>query len=83
MEEQPLPGGFVTVVIRKGDTVRRAPAARAAFVHDLLRALDEWPGSPRFLGIDDEGREVLSFIDGYVAWQEPRKPAICTDPVLR
>jgi len=83
VDEQPLPGGFVTVVIRTGDTVRRAPAARAAFVHDVLRALDEWPGSPRFFGIDDEGREILSFIDGYVSWQEPRKPAISTDPVLR
>jgi thiamine kinase-like enzyme len=83
VDEQPLPGGFVTVVIRAGDTVRREPAARAFFVHDLLRLLDEWPGAPRFLGIDDEGREILTFIDGYVAWQDPRKPAISTDPVLR
>ena len=72
----------MTVVTRKGDTVRRQPAERAVFVHELLRLLDEWPGAPRFLGIDDEGREILSFVDGYVAWQEPREPVIFTEPVL-
>ena len=31
-----LPGGFVTEVVRVGDTVRRRPPANAGFVHDLL-----------------------------------------------
>jgi hypothetical protein len=39
-------------------------------VHDLLRALEDagWSGAPRFLGFDEEGREVLSWIEGHVPW---------------
>jgi hypothetical protein len=77
MTEEPLQGGFVNVVVRVGDTVRRQPGERAGFVHELLRHFEaqEWPGAPRFLGIDDEGREMLSYVDGYVAWNTPRNPA--------
>ncbi|WP_230421510.1 phosphotransferase [Actinomadura soli] len=75
MSESSLPGGFVNVSVRVGDTVRRRPAARAEFVHQLLGLLERvgWDGAPRFLGIDDQGREVLSFVDGHVAW-EPVQP---------
>ena len=74
--EQHLPGGFVTAVVRVGDSVRRPPSPNAAFVHDLLDHLERqgWEGAPRFLGIDAEGREVLSFLDGHVAWA-PDQPA--------
>ncbi|WP_309062463.1 phosphotransferase [Streptomyces sp.] len=43
---------------------------------DLLRLLEAggWDGAPRFLGVDDKGREVLGHLDGHVAW-EPRQPA--------
>jgi hypothetical protein len=62
--------------IRVGDTVRRvagssAPAVRALLVH--LEAVG-FDGAPRFLGIDEAGRDVLSWIDGdvplppYPAW---------------
>jgi Ser/Thr protein kinase RdoA (MazF antagonist) len=42
--------------------------ARAAFVHELLNHLEArgFGGAPRFLGIDDAGRETLSFISGSV-----------------
>jgi hypothetical protein len=68
--EEHLPGGFVTTVVRAGDTVRRLPSANAAFVHDLLRLLEGagWAGAPRFLGVDDQGREVLSYLEGHVPW---------------
>ena len=71
MEEQPLPGGFVTSVVRAGDTVRRVPPPDAPFVHALLGLFEHhgWHGAPRFLGTDESGREVLSFIDGHVPWQ--------------
>ncbi|WUH99682.1 hypothetical protein OHR68_40395 [Spirillospora sp. NBC_00431] len=71
-----LPGGFVNASVRVGDTVRRRPAARAEFVHQLLGLLERagWEGAPRFLGIDEHGREVLSFVNGHVAW-EPVQPA--------
>lgn len=69
-----LAGGFVNSVVRVGDTVRR-PAA-APYVRDLLDHLERrgWPGAPRWRGLDDKGREVLSFIAGHVAW-EPQQPS--------
>jgi hypothetical protein len=68
--EQHLPGGFVTTVVWAGDTVRRRPSPNAAFVHDLLRFLEGrgWEGAPRFLGVDERGREVLSYLEGHVPW---------------
>ncbi|MFE7931307.1 phosphotransferase [Streptomyces sp. NPDC057456] len=76
MPESFLPGGFVNAVVRVGDTVRRPTSARTKFVGDLLRLLEAsgWGGAPRYLGVDDEGREALSYLDGHVAW-EPRQPA--------
>ena len=83
--EEQLPGGFVNVVVRVGDTVRRQPGERAAFVHELLRQLGRqgWSGAPRFLGLDEDGREMLSYVDGYVAWDDPRSPATSSLGSLR
>jgi Ser/Thr protein kinase RdoA (MazF antagonist) len=38
------------------------------FVHRLLRHLETvgFHGAPRLLGIDEQGREILSFLDGWV-----------------
>jgi phosphotransferase family enzyme len=54
------------VVVRVGDTVRRPLHAWSATIHELLRHLEAvgFPYSPRFLDIDDQGREVLSYLDG-------------------
>jgi aminoglycoside phosphotransferase (APT) family kinase protein len=54
--------------VRVGDTVRRPTGPRSPFVHDLLRHLEAvgFPGAPRFLGMDERGREVLSFVEGEV-----------------
>jgi hypothetical protein len=73
MREYSLPGGAVSGVVRIGDTVHRRPGPRAAFVHELLGFFQRagWPGAPRFLGFDPRGREVLSFIEGHVAWRAP------------
>jgi aminoglycoside phosphotransferase (APT) family kinase protein len=74
MPESSLPGGFVNAVVRVEDTVRRPASPK--FVGDLLRLLEAsgWGGAPRYLGVDNEGREVLSYLEGHVAW-EPRQPA--------
>src|SRR2546423_1956113 len=71
MREYSLPGGAVSGAVRIGDTVHRRPGTRAAFVHELLGFFQRtgWPGAPRFLGFDSQGREVVSFIDGHVAWR--------------
>lgn len=79
-DERVLEGGQTTAdVVRVGSTVRRPLGPNAEFVHELLRHLESagFAGAPRLLGIDDRGREVLTFIDGWVppnlehcAWSE-------------
>lgn len=53
-------------VVRVGDTVRRRVGPWTAAVHELLRHLERvgFGGAPRVLGIDGEGREVLSYVEG-------------------
>ncbi|MFV2121815.1 phosphotransferase [Streptomyces sp. Act-28] len=84
MPESPLPGGLVNAVVRVGDTVRRPASARTKFVSDLLRLLESrgWGGAPRYLGMDDEGREVLGHLDGHVAWEPCRPAAVSSDESL-
>ena len=70
-EEIPLTGGNVSAgVVRVGDTVRRVVGPWTPAVHALLEHL--WSvgfrGAPRPLGIDDRGREVLTFVPGEVPW---------------
>ncbi len=69
--EQPLAGGMGSggAVVRVGDTVRRPVRPHTATVAAFLRHLEAvgFDGAPRHLGCDDEGREVLSFIEGEVA----------------
>jgi hypothetical protein len=77
-EEIPLLGGDVTQgVVRVGDTVRRPLNGNSAMVHALLIHLEEagFEGAPRFRGVDQAGREILTYIEGEVAWR-PRPPWI-------
>ena len=67
--EIPLVGGQQTQgIVRVGDTVRRPIGPNSLFVHDLLRYLEAsgFSGAPRLLGVDEKGREILSFVDGEV-----------------
>lgn len=84
MPDELLPGGFVTDVVRIGDTVRRSPGPNSTFVHRLLTHLERagWDGAPRFLGVDDLGREILSFLDGHVAWQASQPADVGSDDSL-
>ena len=84
MGEQSLAGGFVTAVVRAGDTVRRAQPEDAGYVHAVLGWFERegWDGGPRFLGTDELGREVLSFIDGHVAWGPAQLPSVTSDASL-
>lgn len=63
-----LGGGNRSTVVRVGDTVRRSTGPHSLAVHDLLIRLEDagYPYSPRFLGVDGSGREVLSFLPGTV-----------------
>jgi hypothetical protein len=80
-----LHGGLTNAgrVSRVGNTVRRpwqptSPATWALLDH-LERA--GFDGAPRFLGVDDRGREVLSFIPGQAAI-EPYRDWALTDEAL-
>lgn len=70
-EEEPLSGGNVSAgVVRVGDTVRRPAGPWTPAVHALLDHLHAvgFEGAPRPLGIDERGREVLSWAPGAVPW---------------
>jgi hypothetical protein len=62
--EQVLDGGFTSRVVRISDTVRKEPPPNPAFVRRLLAHFEQhgWAGAPRYLGTDDKGREVLTFL---------------------
>jgi hypothetical protein len=67
--EIPLSGGRTTdAVVRIGATVRRRRKPTSTFVASLLQHLDrvDFDGAPRFLGVDEHGRDILSFIAGDV-----------------
>jgi len=71
--EIPLQGGNVSSgVVRIGDTVRRPAGPWTPAVHALLGHLHAagFTGAPRPLGLDDQGREVLTFIPGVTAWPD-------------
>lgn len=69
MKSQCLTGGRTTHgVVRIGETVHRPILRDAGFAHDCLLHLERvgFCQAPRFLGIDEAGREILSFIPGSV-----------------
>ncbi|MBF6298704.1 phosphotransferase [Nocardia amamiensis] len=84
MPEIPLHGGFVNDVVRVGDTVRRRPPERAEFIHELLARFEQsgWTGAPRFLGMDEQGREILTYLDGYVAFDQERSVPVASRVAL-
>jgi hypothetical protein len=83
-EEIHLSGGNVSTVVRIGSTVRRIMSPWSAIVHELLRYLESkgFSAAPRFLGIDEQGHEVLTFIEGEIG-NYPLKPYMWSDNVLR
>ena len=70
-DEQALVGGMdpAAGVRRVGDTVRRPARRSSPAVRALLQHLEEvgFDGAPKFLGVDEQGRDVLAFLDGDVA----------------
>ncbi|KJB89348.1 aminoglycoside phosphotransferase [Paenibacillus sp. E194] len=67
-QEEVLTGGNVNHIVRMANTVRRPTGYWSPYVHELLLHLEQqgFDGAPRFLGIDDSDREILSFISGEV-----------------
>lgn len=84
---EPLDGGYITAPLRIGDTVRRQLGSQPhpEFVRELLRFFQTsgWTGAPRYLGIDQHGREILSYIHGHAAWQPEQPDGVWSDDSLR
>lgn len=66
--EVPLSGGNISQPARVGHTVRRRAGPWTPAVHLLLKYLEAtgFEGAPQALGIDAQGREVVTFFDGDV-----------------
>jgi Phosphotransferase enzyme family len=66
VSETVLEGGDLNVVVRVGDTVRRPQGDWSPAVHALLLHFEAvgFDGAPRFLGVDEQGREILGFVEG-------------------
>lgn len=82
--EEVLAGGNSSVVVRVGDTVRRNSGPWTPAVHGLLAALHDGgvKGVPVALGLDERGREMLTFVSGDVV-QYPLPAWIWHEAVLR
>ncbi|MGG3452390.1 phosphotransferase [Paenibacillus rhizolycopersici] len=65
--EEILHGGNINQVVRVGGTVRRK-AKPNPYVYDLLKHLESqgFAYSPRYLGQDEQGREILTYLEGDV-----------------
>jgi len=66
-QEEVLRGG-VNHIIRKENTVLRPTGYWSPCVHELLNHLElqGFEGAPKFLGIDESNREILTFVSGEV-----------------
>lgn len=76
--EEPLPHsvGNDGAVVRVGDTVRRPVGPHTPGVHAFLKHLEGrgFDGAPRVLGMDERGREVLTFVEGDVLPDDESEP---------
>jgi hypothetical protein len=85
-EEIPLTGGTLNTVVRVGDTVRRPAGPWTPTIHALLRHIrgHGFHLGPEPLGLDESGREVLSYIRGStVGWSLPWPDVIRSEDLLQ
>jgi len=82
-EEVPLGGGALTDgVVRVGETVRRPSGSATSRVRDVLLHLERvgFDAAPRWQGLDDQGRETLSWIEGDTFIERGRLHPYIGDP---
>jgi hypothetical protein len=72
-------------VVRVGDTVRRPARQDSALTREVLVHLERagFDAAPRWLGFDERGREVLSWIDGETLVERGRLHPYIGDPPER
>jgi len=68
MDEEVLAGGNSSTIVRVGDTVHRPAGLWTPAVHQLLTTLRAAGVTevPEPFGLDEQGREVLSYLPGIV-----------------
>jgi Ser/Thr protein kinase RdoA (MazF antagonist) len=68
--------------VRVGDTVRRPPRQASQLMRDVLVHLERtgFDAAPRWLGVDDHGRDVLSWIDGETFMERGQMHPYIGDP---
>ena len=83
--EMALSGGNASMVSRIGETVHRGVGHWTKSVHGLLRHLEAvgFDGVPRVLGLDDNNREVLSYLPGQVPCDAPWPDYVWSDGTLK
>ncbi len=77
-KEEQQTGGNVSKVWKKGNIILREQKSWSHTVQRLLLYLEkkEFPYSPRFLGTDEEGREMLSYMEGVCMEEYPADSSI-------
>ncbi|MBY0009979.1 aminoglycoside phosphotransferase family protein [Paenibacillus typhae] len=67
-DDEILQGGNINLIVRKENTVLRPTGYWSPSVHQLLEHLEKqsFEGAPRFLGMDESNREILTYISGEV-----------------
>ncbi|MDQ3656009.1 MAG: phosphotransferase [Chloroflexota bacterium] len=83
MQEEPLAGGAINAVTRRGNVVYRTGGPWVPAVHAVLEHLasKEFRYAPTALGVDDRGREMIGFLPG-ASMMRPWKPIMFTDDAL-
>lgn len=71
--------------MRVGDTVRRPPGPDPQLARDVLLRLERagFRAAPHWLGVDDEGREIVGWIDGETFKERGRMHPFVGDPQER
>jgi hypothetical protein len=85
MDEEPLDGGHDAGAVRIGDTVHRRAGPWTPAVHALLTYLADhgFTRAPRPLGFDEQGREILTFLEGEsIGRRKPRPAWVHADDTL-
>lgn len=79
-EEESLPGGRSTGAVKIGNRVHKPAGPWTPSVHAVLRHLEEagFEGAPRACGFDEQGREVLTYLEGDVVGDRFPWPAWAT-----
>lgn len=84
-EEVRLGGGRTTPdVVRIGGTVHRPVRPWTPAVHAVLRHLEKagFDGAPRVLGFNEQGREIVTFLDGETTGEPPWPAWVTSDAAL-